>query len=405
MQSIKTSLTVLAIAVGLVACGGGDDDRRYGTLVSFGDSLSDVGSYRTAGIAALGGGKYTVNGMADGVWVEQLAKRLDVPPLCAAQTGLQATGLFVDLAGPVTNDPKCTAYGQGGSRVTDPIGPWNAALLNAPSADAQFSGQLGQLTSPVAAQIARHLAANGGAFNGKELVTVLAGANDVFVQADTVVAVVETAAANAAGAAAAAAAAGGNATPDQIQAAAQAAGQAAALNALQTAAPAAVAAMAQAGTELAALIKTQIVANGAKRVVVLNLPNISNTPASARAEASVPGSKQLADQMTLAFNGALASGLQGTSATVLPVDLYTENTDHAANPAKYGLSNVTDAACNVTFPNAPTFLAPSLICTTSTLIPGDTSRFLFADDVHPTPYGHSLLRDMTVKALQAAGWI
>ena len=42
-------------------------------------------------------------------------------------------------------------------------------------------GQLGQLTSPVVDQIARHLAANNNRFSSKELVTVLAGANDVFV--------------------------------------------------------------------------------------------------------------------------------------------------------------------------------------------------------------------------------
>ena len=119
-----------------------------------------------------------------------------------AQTGLQASGLFGNLAGPVVNHAECTAYGQGGSRVTDPIGPWNAAMLALPTADAQFMGQLGQLTSPVADQIARHLAAHGGSFNGKELVTVLAGANDVFVQADAVVLVVQAAATQAATAAA-----------------------------------------------------------------------------------------------------------------------------------------------------------------------------------------------------------
>jgi outer membrane lipase/esterase len=396
MHGFKTTLSALAMAIALVGCGGGSDDRRYDTLVSFGDSLSDVGSYRTPGIAALGGGKYTVNGMADGVWVEQLATRLSVPTLCAAQTGLQASGLFVDLAGPVANHAECTAYGQGGSRVTDPIGPWNAAMLALPTADAQFMGQLGQLTSPVADQVARHLAAHGGSFSGKELVTVLAGANDVFVQADAVVVAVQAAATQAA-----TAAAQSGATPEQIAAA----GQAAAVGALQTAAPAAIAALAQAGAELAALVKSQIVGKGATHVVVVNLPNISNTPASARAESNVPGSKQLADQMTLTFNGALANGLAGTSATVLPVDLYTANTDQAANPAKYGLANVTSPACNNSFPNAPGFLAPSLICNTGTLVAGDSSRFLFADEVHPTPYGHGLLRDLALDAMKAAGWI
>lgn len=362
MQFKKTALAVLS-ALALVACGGGDDGPRYDKLVSFGDSLSDVGSYKTAGIAALGGGKYTVNGPEGLVWVEQLASKLGLAAPCAAQTGLEASGVFLDLAGPVTQHPNCTAYGQGGSRVTNPIGPWNKALLASLDPSQQFSGQLGQLTVPVTTQIVNHLAANGGRFSGKELVTVLAGANDVFVNADTVA----------------------NATSPED---AQARGAAA------------VAAMAQAGVELATLIKTQIVAKGATHVVVLNLPNISNTPASV---AAGPIAQALTDAMTQAFNAQLKNGL-GTDAAVLQVDLYTQNTDQVANPAKYGLTNVTTPACNNQFPNAPGFLAPSLVCTTATTIAGDVSHFLFADDVHPTPYGHSLLRDMTLSALKTANW-
>ena len=366
MQFKKTALAVLA-ALALVACGGGDDDSRYDRLVSFGDSLSNVGSYRTDGIKALGGGKYTVNGPEGLVWIEQLAAKLGLHAPCAAETGLQASGLFADFAGAVTQHPQCSAYGQGGSRVTDPIGPWNKALLQSPNPTLAFSGQLGQLTVPVSTQIAKHLAAHGGSFTGRELVTVLAGANDVFVNSDAVASAT---------------------TPEQAQAAAQAA----------------VAAMATAGAELAALIKTQIVAKGAQRVVVLNLPNISNTPASLQAEAGAPGARQLTDLMTKTFNVQLANGLMGTADTVLQVDLYAQNSDHVANPAKYGLTNVTTPACNNQFPNAPGFLAPSLVCTTATTVAGDVSRFLFADDVHPTPYGHSLLRDMTLDAMKAAHW-
>lgn len=51
MHLKKTSLAVVT-ALALAACGGGDDDEpTYSGLVSFGDSLSDVGSYKTPGIA------------------------------------------------------------------------------------------------------------------------------------------------------------------------------------------------------------------------------------------------------------------------------------------------------------------------------------------------------------------
>lgn len=387
MHLKKTSLAVVT-ALALAACGGGGGDGddgggggnepTYSRLVSFGDSLSDVGSYKTPGIASLGGGKYTVNGGGNEIWIEQLSVELGLQAPCAALTGLEASGIFAGLAAPTTPHAGCTAYGQGGSRVTNPVGPWNKALLQIPTEQAQFQGQLGQLTVPVATQIANHLAASGGSFTGKELVTVLAGANDVFVATDEVAAAIAAATATAT-------------SPEQVVAASQAAGAQA------------VGALTQAGTELATLIKNQIVAKGAKRVVVLNLPNISKTPEAVGAEEAMPGSQQLVDTMTLAFNAALKAGLDGT-AEVLQVDFYAQNSQHSVTPAAFGLTNTSTPACTNTFPNAPGFLAPSLTCTTATVV-ANSARYLFADTVHPTPYGHTLIRDMALAALKEKGWL
>lgn len=351
------TISLVVAALGLAACGSSDDGPPYESLVSFGDSLSDVGSYRTPGIAALGGGKYTVNGPQGKVWIEYLAHELDLPAPCAAQTGLQATGEFASLAGPVTNHAGCTAYGQGGSRVANPIGPWNAALRASPDPQVAFTGQLGQLTVPAVTQVANHLARTGGRFSGKELVTVLAGGNDVFVNMDAV---------------------GKTMTPQQ-----------------------AATAMAQAGAELAALVKTQIVAKGAQRVVVLNLPNVAVTPGTLAAEAASPGAKALTEAVAQAFNGQLAAGLAGVP-EVIVVDLYSRLTAWSSSPATYGFSNVTAAACASTW--TPAFLGSSLTCTTSTTVAGDVSRYLFADTVHPTPYAHKLVADMVEDALEQAGW-
>lgn len=353
----RTISLAAAAAVALAACGGGDDGPRYEALVSFGDSLSDVGTYRTAGIAALGGGKYTVNGPNGKIWIEYLAEELDLPAPCAAQTGLQATGDFAALAAPVANHAGCTAYGQGGSRVTHPIGPWNAALLASPDPQVAYTGQLGQLTVPVVTQVATHLAKAGGTFSGKELVLVLAGGNDVFVNLDAV---------------------GKTMTPEQ-----------------------AALAMAQAGAELAALVKTQIVGKGAKRVVVVNLPNVAVTPGTLAAEAAAPGAKALTEAVGQAFNGQLAAGLAGVP-EVMVIDLYGKLTTWTANPAVYGFSNATTPACVSTW--APQFLGSSLTCTTSTTVAGDVSRYMFADTVHPTPYTHRLLADAVEDALKKAGW-
>ncbi|KQP49764.1 SGNH/GDSL hydrolase family protein [Pseudorhodoferax sp. Leaf274] len=366
-------------AVALAACGGGDDPT-YSRLVSFGDSLSDVGSYKTPGIAALGGGKYTVNGGGNEIWIEQLSVQLGLAAPCAAQTGLEASGAFAALAATPTDHPDCTAYGQGGSRVSDPVGPWNK---NSPIEE---QAQLGQLTVPVQQQIDKHLKVSGGRFTDRELVTVLAGANDVFVKTDELAAI---------GMAAAQAAAAGGATPGQIAAATQAAVQNAAATIIPT--------LGLAGAELAALVKTQIVANGAKRVVVMNLPNISKTPATLEAEKALPGSQQLVDLMTTTFNAALKAGLDGT-AEVLQVDFYAQNSQHSVTPAAFGLTDTSTPACTNKFNGADDFLAPSLTCTTATTLP-NSSRFLFADSVHPTPYGHSLMRDMALDALKAKNWL
>lgn len=78
-----------ALTAGLVGCGG-NTTYTYNRLVVFGDSLSDVGSYRTAGLVAAYGqaGKYTVNSATSTIWVENLATKLGVAAPCAAQTGL-----------------------------------------------------------------------------------------------------------------------------------------------------------------------------------------------------------------------------------------------------------------------------------------------------------------------------
>ena len=301
MNLLRLGAIALASAALLVGCGGSDDPPAaekitYGKLVSFGDSLSDVGSYATPGlVGATGGGKYTVN--APGVlnWTERLATAAQVSSLCAAQTGLNSVGPLAGFAAAVTNHPGCYSYAQGGARVTNPVGPGNVATLPA------SSGALGQLTVPVLTQIQNHLMAVGGSFAGTDLVTVAAGANDLFMQVATVQATV---------------AAGGNPT---------AAGQAATV------------AMGQAGGELAAYIKSLIVAKGAKRVVVVGIPDVSLTPDSL---AQPQSSRDLVQLLAFTFNAQLQHGLQGVGEVVY-IDVYTAIQQWAANPGAFGLSNVT----------------------------------------------------------------
>jgi phospholipase/lecithinase/hemolysin len=79
-------------------------------------------------------------------------------------------------------------------------------------------------------------------------------------------------------------------------------------------------------------------------------------------------------------------------------DAYTESTNQAANPAPYGISNATTPACGT---NA--LGGASLVCNASNVIAGDVSRYQYADDVHPTPYGYELLAKFVLSEMLKAG--
>ena len=465
MRQTNFALALLAAAV-LTACGGSDDNNsaaqapipKFASQVTFGDSLSDVGTYRVGAVAQLGGGRYTINGNNTTInaalhgknYTELLATQLNLAAPCPAVTGLEgdaARGFFV----PIVQNTSCTNYAQGGARVTNPVGPGN-----------KLTGSiLGQMTQPIVAQVANHLSRNGGAFKSSDLVIVMAGGNDALSLLAGL-----TSASQAAGAAAGAKAgaetfaknlttylaakatnpataataigtaiATESARPGStsqtivgvaVQAAAtqpgnaavgspavfgplvtQAQGEAAAAGATAGAAagaafgaangPALVPQMAAAGTELANLIRTQIVGKGASYVVLNNLPDLSVSP-SGRAQSA--SSQQLIAGMVNAFNIALRVGIDGLESKVAYVDLATLLQDQVANPAKYGITNATTPACG---PNA--LGTTSLVCTSQNIISTGVGNYLFADDVHPAPYGQTLIAKAVAEAMLARRWL
>ncbi|MDO8988499.1 MAG: SGNH/GDSL hydrolase family protein [Sideroxyarcus sp.] len=374
MRYIGIAALMLSVAIvsGCGGGGGGSQAPRVGftSQVSFGDSLSDVGSYKVGGVAAVGGGQFTINGAGKN-WVELMAAQMGLAAPCAAQTGSD-DGTGVPSATNVTpvNHANCYAYAQGGARVTDAIGIGNKNNPSHPS---------NALTVPVATQVANHLAAVGGSFSGSEVVYVLAGANDVLTQAGTYPVLVG---------------APNNLPPAQAMA-------------MVTAA------VTTAANELAALVAeptTGMIAKGAKYVVVVNVPDVASTPYAAGAEVASPGSKALIDGLVMTFNAQLRTQL-ANNANVLLVDAYTINRDQVLNPAPYGLTDVQHMACDV----AGTFLATnfggsSLGCSAANPasmtagVSGDT-HYLFADGVHPTPYGYWLLARLVSKEMLVKGWL
>jgi outer membrane lipase/esterase len=336
-----------AVAVLLTACGASSDSSpKYSSVVSFGDSLSDVGTYKVGTVEALKGGKYTVNSPTNKIWIEEIASRLGATP-CAAQTGLEGDP-NQGFSFPATDHPGCTAYGEGGARVTNPVGPGNKLLGGG-------NAVLGQLTVPVIKQMQKHLVAIGGTYRGDEIVFVFAGGNDVFMNLGAVGA--------------------GAATPQQ-----------------------AVTAMGVAGAELAGYVKSQVLAKGAQYIAVVNLPDVSKTPFAYSLDVNTQG---LINVMSTTFNAQLKAGLTGTP--VAYVDAYTTSVDQAANPSKYGFSNTTGTACNLAPAANP--LSSSLVCSAANLNAGDVSKYQFADSVHPTPYAHNLIADAVGVELAKKGWI
>jgi phospholipase/lecithinase/hemolysin len=450
MRKTSFALALLTAAV-LTACGGNEPSAgnqtpktKFSNQITFGDSLSDVGTYAVGGVAAMGGGQFTINGNNTSVapelsgknYTHLIAAQLGLPAPCAAQTGLQGTA-SAGFSVPVVDHPECFGYAQGGSRVTNPIGPNNIALAKPGTIS------LGALTVPVVTQIANHLKKVGGKFKADDLVIVMAGGNDVLEQLGELSAAATAAGgqalaqslvtqlapgttnpqtgAAAIGAAIQAEAAKGSAAPAIITAAITAAAQngntAAVANAATIGATAGAAAqsaglaysaahgpdlvkaLATAGAELGALVKTQIVANGAAYVVVNNLPDVSISP-SAKAQSAE--TQKLIQAMVAAFNDQLKAAVSGES-KVLYVDLATISRDQAVNPAPYGLTNTTTPACDLTPAKNP--LGSSLVCNKNNLIAGDVSHYMFADSVHPTPFEYSLIARYVLEQMTVKGWL
>ncbi|MBY0574317.1 MAG: SGNH/GDSL hydrolase family protein [Undibacterium sp.] len=409
-QQITLSLISIATLATLAACGGSGSSAvdpapkiKFSSQVSFGDSLSDVGTYKVGTVAALGGGKYTINSASAKNWTEIVAADLGQSAPCAAQTGLDGLA-SQGFSVPVKNNVGCTGYAQGGARVTNFVGPGNKLLGG-------NNAILGQLTVPVVRQIQNHLDASGGKFSGTEIVFILAGANDGFIQASTL----SAAATAAAGEAVKAAVPGqipkeianGTCKPAEAQTVCVAAAVTTLTPTVGAAAGAAYAkanaqtyvdAMGTAGTELAGYINTMVLAKGAKYVAVVNLPDLSKTP-SALVQST--DTQTLLNGMTVTFNARLLAGLAGND-NVLLVDLFTRFRDYAANPTAYGIINATTPACDLTSPKNP--LGSSLVCSANNLIAGDTSKYLFADTVHPTPLGQALFASFITEELSKRKW-
>jgi phospholipase/lecithinase/hemolysin len=169
MQGInhKVGAAILAIVIPLfTACGGHGGGSSNGSatatptggihlqVVSFGDSLSDVGTY--APIASVvGGGRFTTN--PGQVWTQDVAQYY----------GDTLTAAFTIDATHKLNAQSGLGYAEGGATVATAANLYDF-----------LTDVIGNIEMPVTQQVSSYLAAHGS-FNSTQLVLVWAGSNDV----------------------------------------------------------------------------------------------------------------------------------------------------------------------------------------------------------------------------------
>ena len=129
-----------------------------------------------------------------------------------------------------------------------------------------------------------------------------------------------------------------------------------------------------------------LISAGAQTIIVPTVTDLGLTPA-------VPNqAKSVASALAISFNGIIDAGIHNwvignSSLHIVRPDVFTLLDDAAANPQKYGLSNVTD----------PCF--DGFVATPGTSVCSNPEQYLFWDIMHPTAAGHQFIANSVLAAL------
>ncbi|RKP58998.1 SGNH/GDSL hydrolase family protein [Pararobbsia silviterrae] len=337
----------VALTFSVVACGGGGSDSTTAStlksqvnqsfqVVSFGDSLSDVGTYAPNIELEFGAsGRFTTS--PGQVWTQEVATYYG-DTLTPAETG--------GFGATITQYPNGYGYAQGGALISGTEG--NGWEANGAAA----------LTVPVTQQVTNYLTTHGS-FNSNQLVLIQGGANDLIQFAEEV-----------------------SADPTQLA------------NASTVIQAAVTAFVTDVGT---------ILAKGATHVVVVNIPDISQTPLATLANDG-GATAALFQQLVTGFNTALSTALTANfGSAVVQVDSATFIDNAVTNYQANGFSvSNTATACNLTqmYENAlasglstteAASFESSLFCSPQLYVAANADQtYMFADQIHPTTHLHAL---------------
>jgi phospholipase/lecithinase/hemolysin len=351
IRSLLKAAAVAAMIFGLIPSNASHATSKLKVVV-FGDSLLDAGTYSPVAKAKFGGGSYTTNPGEN--FTQHVARSF----------GNVMTPAFVGGFGVPLVPAGGLNYAQGGSRVTMQPGIYHPTD-GTPNAD--FAEQT---TIPVKDQVAEFLKARRR-FDPDQLIIINGGANDIFFQ---------LAVAEAVG------------TPEAQQNAQKAIGQSA--------------------RDLVDIVTT-VVKSGARRVVLINMPDIGKTPLGA---ASVDRG-QFFTQISQFFNATLTDALhqQNFGDKVLLIDAFAFMSDVLANFQQHGFTVTnTGFACDLSAQvmkatslhlNNPSIYGQSLFCSPQTYVSkGADQTFMFADTLHPTTHLNVLFAKFVEKQIEERCW-
>jgi hypothetical protein len=376
----RITLLGLSTALALVSCGGSDSLGPVTRIKVAGDSLNDSGTF---------GFKFTVQSgtsTPSKIWSDVLSDGLGLSPLCARYSGTGPTAV-----GPNPNASSCTSHAIGGGRVS-------LAAVPSYSPELAVGKQLEDL-------------GNEGSYASGDMLLVNGGGNDA---ADLTGAFLLI---GTDGGASYTALLGTKLSAAEVQAAA--AGSQAGL------VQAGVLYMQRLATQLTQSVTTHALNKGARRVILVTMPDITRTPrfltllGAITANPSLGGAtaanavRTSANAWAQAFNQQLSTAFSGDSRVAI-ADFYTEFNRWTDTPSAYGLTNATSAACPIvgqdsqglpTY-NIATCTAPNLSANPPTGVtdPNWWQTYVFSDNFHGTPKTNQLMGQVVLSLMTARGW-